>query len=262
MKHQKDVEQFRPEIEKIAKMLREAKYAICLTGAGISTDSGIPDFRSPKTGLWNQKDAQVLTEPKSFDKAMEFFWKIGYKIGKILLKAKPNKGHMIIAKWENERGIVKAVITQNVDRLHQKAGSKNVVELHGNAFEATCPFCRGTYSMKELMSIYKASGRKPPTCMICSSPVKPNVVLFGDPMPRGAMDSAMDEIRQCDVAILLGSSSVVYPANYLPVLVHEKGGKVIIVNEMKTDLDQIAEVVVNGSISHVLEKIDQLLSSP
>jgi NAD-dependent deacetylase len=259
MKSRSDVNRFSSEIEKIATLLREAKHVIVLTGAGISTDSGIPDFRSPKTGLWNQKDAKLLTEPGAFDKAMEFFWKVGYEIGKKILKAKPNIGHQILAKWEVELGIVKAIITQNVDELHQRAGSKNVIEIHGTAYEGKCMFCRGSYSMKQMLRMYKESGKTYPSCIVCSSPVRPSVVLFGEELPREAMARTGEEIARCDVAVLLGSSSVVYPANYLPVLVRENGGKVIIVNQVPTELDQIAEVVVHGSISPVLEQVDALL---
>jgi NAD-dependent deacetylase len=259
MKLKGDTSRFSSEIGKIATLLRGAKHAIVLTGAGISTDSGIPDFRSPKTGLWNQKDAKQLTEPGAFDKAMEFFWKIGYEIGRKILKAKPNKGHQLLARWENELGIIKAIITQNVDELHQRAGSKNVIEIHGTAFEGICPFCRGHYTMKQMMRMYKESNNTFPTCIVCASPVRPNVVLFGEPLPREAMEKAMDEIRDCDLALLLGSSSVVYPANYLPVLVREQGGKVVIVNQVETELDQLADVVVHGSISPVLSRVDALL---
>jgi NAD-dependent deacetylase len=259
MKLDRDASRFSSEIGKIATLLRGARHVTVFTGAGISTDSGIPDFRSPKTGLWNQKDAKLLSEPGAFDKAMEFFWKFGYEIAKKILKAKPNKGHRILARWENDLGIVKAIITQNVDELHQRAGSKNVIEIHGTAYEGKCMFCRGSYSMKQMLRLYKESGKTFPCCIVCSAPVRPAVVLFGEELPREAMTRAGEEIKECDVALLLGSSSVVYPANYLPVLVRENGGKVIIVNQVPTELDHIAEVVVHGSISPVLERVDALL---
>ncbi|MBN2152043.1 MAG: NAD-dependent deacylase [Candidatus Lokiarchaeota archaeon] len=255
-----DAGRFSSEAGRIATLLRGARHAIALTGAGISTGSGIPDFRSPKTGLWNQKDAKRLTEPGAFDQAMEYFWKFGYEIGKKILKAKPNPGHKILAKWETELGIIKAIITQNVDELHQRAGSRNVIEMHGTAFEGKCVFCRGSYTMKQMMRLYNESGRKYPSCIVCSAPVRPQVVLFGEELPRDAMARAGEEIKECDVALLLGSSSVVYPANYLPVLVRENGGKVIIVNQEPTELDQIADVVVHGSISPVLQMVDALLA--
>lgn len=259
MKASHDIKLPGATIGRIAGLLRDARHVIVLTGAGISTDSGIPDFRSPKTGLWNQKDAKLLTEPGAFDKAMAYFWKFGYEIGKKILKAKPNKAHQILARWENELGIVKAIITQNVDELHQRAGSRNVIEIHGNAYEGKCMFCRGSYSMKQMLRLYKESGKTYPCCIVCSAPVRPQVVLFGEELPREAMTRAGEEIARCDVALLLGSSSVVYPANYFPVLVRDNGGKVIIVNQMDTDLDRIAEIVVHGSISHVLELIDAAL---
>jgi len=258
MRSKDDAIQFSTEAGKIAALLRDAKHAIALTGAGISTDSGIPDFRSPKTGLWNQKDAEHLTEPGAFDKAMEYFWKFGYRIGKKILKAKPNPGHQILARWE-ALGLVKAIITQNVDELHQRAGSKNVIEIHGTAFEGKCLFCHGSYSMKQMMRLYEESKKTYPCCIVCSAPVRPQVVLFGEELPREAMARAGEEIKECDVALLLGSSSVVYPANYLPVLVKENGGKVVIVNQMETELDKIASVVVHGSISRVLKQVDLLL---
>ncbi|MEX2754617.1 MAG: NAD-dependent deacetylase [Candidatus Sigynarchaeota archaeon] len=260
MKLKGDGSTFSREAEKIAALLRQARHAIALTGAGISTDSGIPDFRSPKTGLWNQKDAKMLTEPGAFDKAMDYFWKFGYKIGKKILKAKPNPGHQILARWEMELGIIKAIITQNVDELHQRAGSKNVIEIHGTAFEGKCMFCRGSYTMKQMMRLYKESRKTYPCCIVCSAPVRPQVVLFGEELPREAMARASEEIKQCDVALLLGSSSVVYPANYLPVLIKENGGKVIIVNQVETELDRIASIVVHGSISHVLRQVDMFLT--
>ncbi len=243
-----------------ADMLKHAKYAIVLTGAGISTDSGIPDFRSPKTGLWNQKDAHVLTEPGAFEKHLDFFWKVGYKIGKTLLKAKPNAGHLVIAKWMKQ-GLVKSITTQNVDGLHQKAGSEEdrIIELHGNAAETRCIFCRGYYSLKRVMALYKEAGRKPPNCIVCAAPLKPNVVLFGEGVPLNALRDAQAEAVKADVVLLIGSSSVVYPANYLPVMVAKNGGKVIIINNADTDLDKIASITIKGSISDVLQEIDKHL---
>lgn len=252
-------------IQAAAKLLRDARQAICLTGAGISTDSGIPDFRSPKTGLWNQDGAKLLTEPGAMDKALNYFWAVGYKIGKKLLKARPNTAHAILARWE-AAGIIKAIVTQNVDGLHQKAGSQHVIELHGNAFEARCMFCRGWYTMKRLMEMYKAAGKKAPYCIVCGGHVKPNIVLFGDPLPDLAVKDAYTEAGRADVALLIGSSSFVYPANYLPVLMHKHGGKVIVINNVPTDLDQIAEVVINGPIARILGAMEKelrtLSSSP
>ena len=257
---------FKPDLpeEKIkaaAELTVDSKHAIVLSGAGISTDSGIPDFRSPRTGLWNQKDAKILTKPGALEENLNFFWKVGIKIAKKILKAKPNKGHKIIAKWENERDIVKAVITQNVDGLHQRAGSNKVIEIHGSADESRCIFCRGYYSLKKVIRLYKQSGKKAPSCIVCGSPIRPNVVLFGDMLPRGAMADATEQIQKADLAFLVGSSSVVYPANYLPVLVKRNGGKLIIINNEPTDLDNIGDIVINASISPVLQEIDKTIDN-
>jgi NAD-dependent deacetylase len=208
--------------------------------------------------LWNQKEARVLSEPNAFEKQLEFFWKVGYKIGKKLMHAKPNTGHQVLARWEVERGLIHAIITQNVDRLHQAAGSQNVIELHGNAFESTCPFCRGYYTMKDLMAKYRWE-RKPPTCNVCGSPLRPNVILFGEMIPKPEMAKAIAEVAKADLIILIGSSVEVFPANYLPVLVHDRGGKLVIINQMETHIDCIAEFVANDSISGVLERIDREL---
>ncbi|MHA1792782.1 MAG: NAD-dependent protein deacylase [Promethearchaeota archaeon] len=249
--------------KKIASLLLNAKYPICLTGAGISTRSGIPDFRSPKTGLWNQEDAKKLVAPGIFEKVKydidqigDVFWKVGYRIGKKLIKARPNINHLILANWENKLGLIKAIITQNIDDLHQRAGSKNVIELHGNAFGATCTFCRSHYKLKDLLKSYKKSGGKAPWCTTCGAPIRPNVVLFFENLPKDAVDRALKEIKRADFMLILGSSLMVYPANYLPVIVHKRGGKIAIINDMKTDLDPISEVNIHCSIASALKKID------
>ncbi|MHA1683470.1 MAG: SIR2 family NAD-dependent protein deacylase [Promethearchaeota archaeon] len=254
--------------KEIASLLAESNHAIAFTGAGVSTDSGIPDFRSPKTGLWNQIEARKLIEPGAFrkesltlDEKMDLFWRVGYKLGKKILRAKPNKVHKILAGWE-ERGIIKGIITQNVDMLHQRAGSKNVIELHGNAYEVTCMFCRGSYRLEDILRRYKWMKKKhAPWCDSCAGLIKPNVVMFGDNIPRDEMDKARSEIKKTDLVLILGSSLLVYPANSLPVFVRKHGGKVVIINDVETDLDKISEVVINGPIKPIIKKINDFLPS-
>ncbi|MFX0103120.1 MAG: NAD-dependent deacetylase [Candidatus Hodarchaeota archaeon] len=249
---------FDSKIKSAVEIIKNSKYLICLTGAGISTESNIPDFRSPKTGLWNQEDAKILSKPGAIDEHLDFFWKVGFKIGRKILKAKPNKGHKILAKWEVERGLLKSTITQNVDGLHQRAGSKNVIEIHGTAHEARCMFCRGHYTLRNLVQEYKRKKRVP-YCIVCAGPIKPSIVLFGESLPAAAIKEAWKEFENADVALVIGSSLMVYPANSLPYNLSKKGGKIIIINQMKTELDGIAEIVINDSISKTLGKMEKEL---
>ncbi|MHA1716060.1 MAG: SIR2 family NAD-dependent protein deacylase [Promethearchaeota archaeon] len=245
---------------KIANLLIDSKYVVVITGAGISTKSGIPDFRSPKSGLWNRKETKFLKEPGMFATRAEDFWSVAYRLGKKIFKAKPNKAHHVIANWEVKKGIIESVITQNIDRLHQKAGSKNVIEIHGNAFEASCLFCKAFYSFKDLIRIYRRTRGKIPYCELCSGPIKPNVVFFGDVIPPDVLEIALSEIRKADLLLIIGSSLVVSPVNEFPLIVKNNGGKVIIINNSGTDLDSIADVVVHHPIIHALKNIERKLS--
>lgn len=265
MKDSETKKAIKQDAARIAALLTDSDYPICITGAGVSTDSGIPDFRSPETGLWNQEEAKELSKPGAFriseltlDEKMELFWRVGYKLGKKIMKAKPNKAHKILADWEKD-GIMKSIITQNVDRLHQKAGSQNVIEIHGNAFEAKCMFCGGSYRLKDVMRRYKRKKRAP-WCDVCAGFIRPNVVMFGESTPSETIQEALVEIKQADLALVLGSSLIVYPANYLPVIVRKRGGKLVIINDQSTDLDKVSEVVVNASITRVMKEINKALN--
>ncbi|MGC8542655.1 MAG: NAD-dependent protein deacetylase [Vulcanisaeta sp.] len=226
------------DIEAAADILTKAKHAIAFTGAGISTESGIPDFRGPQ-GLWRQYSPEIatidyfLTHPKDF-------WLFYRMRMSALFIAKPNRAHMALAELER-MGVIKAVITQNVDGLHQAAGSKNVIELHGTMKRAVCLACGRTYPMDVVIRKID-SGQVPPLCDECGGVLKPDTVLFGEPVKD--FDRARELALMSDAVLVIGSSLSVYPAAYIPIFVKEMGGKVIIINMEPTELDYIADVII------------------
>ncbi|MGC8606983.1 MAG: NAD-dependent protein deacetylase [Vulcanisaeta sp.] len=226
------------DIKKAADILINARHAIVFTGAGISTESGIPDFRGPQ-GLWKQYNPEIasidyfLQNPKDF-------WLFYRMRMSTLFVAKPNTAHYAVAELER-MGIIKAIITQNVDGLHQVAGSRNVIELHGTMKRAVCIACGRTYPME--VAIRKIdSGQIPPLCDECGGILKPDTVLFGEPVKD--FDKARELALMSDAVLVVGSSLSVYPAAYIPIFVKEMGGKVIIINMESTDLDYIADVII------------------
>ncbi len=238
----------------VAELIRNSKSCVCLSGAGISTESGIPDFRDPKNGLWTRYQPEIYANFANFLKDPRLFWEMARKIAPNLFKAKPNKAHIALANLER-KGLLKALITQNVDGLHQKAGSRMVFELHGNVFEFECVGCRGSYSYKRMLQKIKTEKFLGPTCDACGAPLKPNVVLFGENLPRGMWLESVSVSEKSDVFIVCGSSLNVMPACTLPEIALKHNAKLIILDKMSTFLDEQATVVIRGPLSESMDKI-------
>lgn len=242
-------------IERAATMLRAARYAVALTGAGSSTPSGIPDFRSPGVGLWERANPMEVASIIVFRRHPKAFYNWIRPLAVTLLKAEPNAGHHALAEME-QCGWLKAVITQNIDGLHQRAGSCEVLEVHGHLREATCIRCYQVLPTEELLDDFLAS-EDVARCPACGGVMKPNVVLFGEQLPVAVLNAAMAHVRRADLMLVAGSSLEVMPVSRLPLTVHEHGGRLIVVNLSPTYVDDAAEVVIHADVAEALPRIAQ-----
>lgn len=240
-------------IKKAAELLLNSKNAIVLTGAGISTESGIPDFRG-EGGIWKKYKPEIYGNIQAFLNNPSKFWKMAEDIAPTLFNAEPNPGHYAIADLE-KMNIVKAIITQNVDELHQKAGSILVYEVHGNINRFTCLGCRASYNKDQLLRKLKKKKDSPPVCDFCAAPLKPSAVLFGENLPNFEKYMSIDLSKKSDLMLIAGSSLLVAPVCDLPLYTLRKGGKMIIINDESTHLDKRAEIVINNKTGIVLPLI-------
>ncbi len=237
-------------IGRIAELLANSKHAVVFTGAGISAESGIPTFRG-KNGLWKKFDPEEVASIRGFIRNPKAFWNFARELI-LKTKAKPNAGHYAIAELE-KMGIVKAVITQNIDMLHQKAGSKRVLELHGSLELVDCLDCGKTYRWDDLVDRIE---RGEVACDECGSPyLKPRIVFFGEALPKEVLSEAIEEAKRSDVFVVVGSSLQVYPAASIPFIAKDSGAKLVIVNADPTDKDWLFDVVLHGKAGEVLPKI-------
>jgi NAD-dependent deacetylase len=243
----------REDIKKAAKLLVNSKNCIVLTGAGVSTESGIPDFRG-EGGIWDKYKPEIYGDIRSFLQDPSKFWKLAEDIAPTLFNAEPNPGHFALAELEKMK-IIKAIITQNVDELHQKAGAVIVYEVHGNINRFTCFGCRASYNKEQVLNKLKRKKKTSPQCDYCGMPLKPSVVLFGEDLPRFEKFMSIDLAKNADVMLIAGSSLTVAPICDLPVYTLSKGGKLIIVNDQPTHLDDKAEVVLNDKTGIILPLI-------
>jgi NAD-dependent deacetylase len=239
-------------INKAARIIMGSKKLVVLTGAGISTESGIPDFRSPG-GLWSKYDPMKVATIDAFRSDPKAWWKWAVSLGQEVFDTKPNKAHIAIAELE-KMGKVNAVITQNIDGLHQKAGNGYVLELHGSMATASCTRCRASYPREEVMELIKM-GENPPMCDLDAGILKPDIVLFGEPLPPIIFQEATKKSMECDAMLIAGSSLVVYPAAVLPKLAKDNGAKLILVNIEPTDMDDQCDVVIHEKAGEVLPEI-------
>ncbi|MBO8181479.1 MAG: NAD-dependent protein deacylase [Archaeoglobus sp.] len=238
------------QIKKISRMLVNAKHAVVFTGSGISVASGIPTFRGAD-GLWMRWNPEEVASIYGFKRNPAKFWEFAKELI-VKAKASPNPAHYAIAELEEE-GVVKAVITQNIDMLHQSAGSKKVLELHGSMSYVDCLECGKEYDWEYIEEILK---KKQPVCEVCGSELlKPRVVFFGEPLPPDVLSEAMEESRKCDVFIVVGSSLVVYPAASLPEIAKRSGAKLAIVNLEPTEKDHIFDAVAYGKAEEILPQV-------
>lgn len=241
-------------IERIAQWLASARSAVVFTGAGMSTESGIPDFRSPG-GVWSQNKPVYYDEfLRSADARFEYWRQKALAAGDFE-RAEPNVGHQTIARWESEGRIV-GVITQNIDGLHQRAGSQCVHELHGTVRWIVCTDCRAQYEPLPLLAWYREH-QKVPACEGCGSDrMKSATVSFGQSLPEETLEASLELARQSDLLLAIGSSLVVYPAAGLPEVARRSGAKLAIINRDPTDQDEQADAVIAEPIGQVLAAID------
>ncbi len=243
-------------IIKGTELILEAKKILVFTGAGLSTESGIPDFRSPG-GLWDKYDPSDFYFQKfiSDEKAREKYWQMSSEAYQLMKGAVPNRAHMAIKVLE-ERGKLLAIVTQNIDRLHHKARNspKKIIELHGTTFSVSCLNCGKKYDRDGIEGRLK-SGTKAPYCDDCSGILKPDTISFGQSMPEDKMAESIRHAHACDLCIVLGSSLVVYPAASIPVYAVENGAKLMIINRDETPLDQEANIVIHDSLGKTLGEI-------
>ena len=235
-------------------LVSEAKNIVILTGAGISTESGIPDFRSPG-GVWESFRIVQFHEFISSEKARLEDWRRRFFMEDQLSQAKPNIGHNVIAKWVKEGKCTK-IITQNIDGLHQLAGTpdEDIIEIHGSARHANCLSCDLRYEMDECRKMLEETDQSP-LCNSCGGIVKSAVVMFGQQMPKEKTQQAFKEAENCDLFLAIGTSLTVQPANNLPSIAKRAGAKFAIINRDPTELDWKADVVVNGEIGVTLGQI-------
>jgi NAD-dependent protein deacetylase/lipoamidase len=233
------------------EILRTAKHVVALTGAGISVDSGVPDFRSPG-GLWERFDPMEYAHIQAFRANPTKVWAMLRELTGVVKGAAPNAGHFALAELE-AMGRLNSVITQNIDGLHERAGSKAVISFHGNGMKFVCLFCDARYDALEVEQRVEASGEFPPKCTRCNHILKPDVVLFGEAIPGDAAAGAHNEAEACDVMLVVGTSATVFPASGLPITARRTGSKVIEVNRMSTPMtDQVAHVSLRGSSTEIL----------
>ena len=239
-------------VARAAQLLAGARHGVAVTGAGVSAESGIPTFRG-QGGLWTRYDPVKVSSIDTFLADPAAYWQVSRERGRVALAAKPNPGHIAIAALE-AAGHIEAVITQNTDGLHQAAGSRLVVELHGSGRTVECLTCGRTESRADVQE--RLDREMPPRCRHCGGTVlKPTVVLFGEPMPARAVQQAFDLAAAADVMLVVGSSLVVFPAAEVPLVALRAGAKVIVVNAETTPIDRYAEVVIHGRAGEVLPEI-------
>ncbi len=244
-------------VERLADLFRRARRAVVFTGAGVSTDSGIPDFRSPD-GVWARHDPRRI-DYASFMGGVEGrrrYWTLGRELYPVIRAARPNAAHEAIAELGRGERLA-CCITQNIDGLHQRAGlpSERVVELHGNATRARCLGCGAAWSRDEVHGWRDVTGAEVPECPECGGIVKPTTVLFGEPLPPGAMATARRHAEACDLFVVVGSSLAVFPAAYVPRHARRAGATLAIVNLGPTPLDGEAELVIRAGAGEVMPAV-------
>lgn len=236
-------------LKEAARLLKEADQTYVLSGAGMSTESGIPDFRSPQTGLWETMDPVKTSSVDALMRDPHLFYRSAFKRYSALLQAEPNTGHYILAEME-QLGIIKGVITQNIDGLHKMAGTKKLFEVHGHVRTCRCLSCGKRHSMPELLGQLEDE-IIPPKCSRCPGILRPDIVLFGDPMATDYFAAAEILQTNCDLLVVVGSSLSVYPVASMPDLVNN----LIIINLQPTPLDSKAQVVIREKSSTALSQI-------
>ena len=247
--------QFQSAIE----LLRGARRVVVLTGAGSSTPSGIPDFRSDGTGLWSKVDPFTVASVWGFRENPQRFYQWMRPLAGDILSAQPNPAHQALTRME-QCGKLRLLITQNIDALHQKAGSQRVIELHGHLRTMVCLTCAFADDAAPYLDAFVNDGALP-ICPHCGAVLKPDIVLFGEPLPEEAIVRAQEETLMCDLMLVAGSSLEVMPAADLPALAVRSGARLILVNLGMTPYDHLADVILRGDLSKVLPKLIDALGN-
>ncbi len=242
----------------VAEWLREARFAVAFTGAGISTESGIPDFRSPG-GIWARYRPVYYQQFVASAEARYEYWQQKCEAHREFADAKANVAHEILASWES-RNLLEAVVTQNIDGLHQQAGSKRVLELHGTAREVGCLDCASRFDPEPLIAQFLEADALPPCPRCGKDRLKSATISFGQPLPEDVLEEAIELSRTCDFFLALGSALVVEPAASLPRLARQSGARLVIINRDPPDQDTAADLVLHASIGETLSGVDQCLN--
>lgn len=241
-------------IHKAAEIFHQANYAIAFTGAGISVESGIPPFRG-EGGLWSDYDPMILDLSRYHYASHESWPVIKRLFFDFFGSAKPNSAHQVLAGWES-KGIIKTVITQNIDNLHQEAGSKNVLEYHGNSRQFVCMSC-GKITPVNALKLKNT----PPTCPFCGKLLKPDFIFFGESIPEPAGSRSIEEAIQADVFLVVGTSGEIIPASYIPYEAKKNGAKIIEINTEESQFTHsISDIFLQGKAGEILPEINHILN--
>jgi len=244
----------------VAALIADAKSVVALTGAGISVPSGIPDFRTPGEGLWEKVDPAEVAHIDAFHEDPRRFWSYYRPRFADLRSKSPNRAHQVLAELE-AGGLIDAVITQNVDLLHAKAGSERVIEVHGSIASSSCLSCGASYPLESVGELFGLDGVA--TCACCTGAVKPDVVLFGELLPERAMVEAEELCEKADLLLCVGSSLEVHPVAGLPELTLRSGGRIAIVTKGPTPYDSDAAIKLDGDVVAELSAVlDALQGAP
>jgi NAD-dependent deacetylase len=236
-------------VERLAELLGQSRRAVALTGAGVSVPSGIPDFRTPETGLWANVDPMEVAHIDVFERDPERFWRYYRPRFQSLGDKEPNRAHEALAELER-RGLIEGVITQNIDRLHRAAGSREVVEVHGSIETSSCFDCGTAFGLERVEDLF--DGRGVAICAECGGAVKPDVVLFGELLPEAALARATELAEGADLMLCVGSSLAVHPVAGLPQLTLAGGGRLALVTKGATPYDRDAELKLEGEVDEEL----------
>jgi NAD-dependent deacetylase len=232
-------------VRRLAALIEASGCTVALTGAGISVPSGIPDFRTPETGLWADVDPMEVAHIDVFERDPARFWSYYRPRFQSLGDKRPNAAHEALAELER-RDLLEGVVTQNIDRLHRAGGSRNVVEVHGSIETSSCARCAASFEIDEVEALFDADGVA--ICSSCGGAVKPDVVLFGELLSESAMARARDLAERAELMLCIGSSLAVHPAAGLPQVTLERGGKLAIVTQGPTPYDEDAELKLGGEV--------------
>lgn len=244
-------------ISQVARWLNETDEAVAFTGAGISTESGIPDFRSPG-GVWATSRPVLFDEFLRLATARQEYWRQKAAAHEAFAAAQPNVGHRLLARWEQQARLA-GVITQNIDGLHQLAGSQRVWELHGTARQVRCLSCGEAFDASPFVAQFLAT-QQPPVCPACGGHLKHATISFGQQLPADVLAESMELASQVDLFLAIGSSLVVHPAAGLPEIAKRRGARLVILTREPTPLDHLADVVINADIGPSLAAIDAQLT--